>query len=57
MYLSEGFNQLLAIVSSGLEDLARVMNAIAQGDLSQDITAEYSGTSGQLKSDTNATPE
>ncbi|QGU32529.1 nitrate- and nitrite sensing domain-containing protein [Thermochromatium tepidum] len=54
-HLSEGLNQLLAIVSSGLDDLAHVMNAIAQGDLTQDIQAEYAGTFGQLKSDTNAT--
>ena len=55
LHLSEGLNQLLGIVSSGLGDLARVMNAIAKGDLSQGITAEYEGTFGQLKSDTNAT--
>jgi methyl-accepting chemotaxis protein len=55
--MSEGLNQLLGIVSSGLGDLARVMNAIAKGDLSQDITAEYEGTFGRLKSDTNATLE
>ena len=53
--MSEGLNQLLGIVSSGLGDLAHVMNAIARGDLSQGITAEYAGTFGQLKSDTNAT--
>ena len=57
LHLSDGLNRLLGIVSAGLSDLARVMNAIAQGDLSQRIDAEYEGTFGSLKSDTNATLE
>jgi methyl-accepting chemotaxis protein len=53
--VSEGMNRLLAIVSAGLEDLARVLDAIAQGDLTQRIEADYAGTFGQLKQDTNQT--
>jgi len=53
--VAEGMNRLLAIVSAGLEDLARVLNAIAQGDLTQRIEADYAGTFGQLKQDTNQT--
>jgi methyl-accepting chemotaxis protein len=40
-----------------LNDLARVLNAIARGDLTEKITADYGGTFGQLKDDTNTTVE
>ncbi|MBK5965042.1 chemotaxis protein [Thiocystis minor] len=53
--MSEGMNRLMEIVSAGLSDLARVLNSIAHGDLTQQITADYAGTFGQLKDDTNAT--
>ena len=53
--MSEGMNRLIDIVSAGLSDVARVLNSIAHGDLTQRITAEYTGTFGQLKDDTNAT--
>ena len=52
-----GINKLLDIVSSGLGDVARVLNAVSRGVLSERITAEYSGTFGQLKEDTNTTVE
>ncbi len=53
--IAEGMNQLVEIVSSGLTDLARVLNGISHGDLTQRISADYTGTFGQLKTDTNAT--
>ncbi|MBK5965464.1 chemotaxis protein [Thiocystis minor] len=53
--LAEGLNRLMAIVAGGLADVARVLNAIAQGDLTQTIAADYAGTFGQLKDDTNTT--
>ncbi len=53
--MSQGMNQLVEIVSTGLADIAHVLNSIAQGDLTQQITADYSGTFGQLKLDTNTT--
>ncbi|MBP7627603.1 MAG: HAMP domain-containing protein, partial [Zoogloea sp.] len=55
--LSEGMNQLTGIISTTLNDLARVLNAIARGDLTEKITADYGGTFGQLKDDTNTTVE
>ena len=55
--LSEGLNRLMTIVYTNLEDIARVLNAIARGDLTEKITAEYGGTFGQLKDDTNTTVE
>ncbi len=55
--LSEGMNNLMGIVATNLEDIARVLNAIARGDLTEKITADYGGTFGQLKDDTNTTVE
>ena len=55
--LSEGMNRLMGIVATNLEDVARVLNAIARGDLTEKITADYGGTFGQLKDDTNTTVE
>lgn len=55
--LAEGLNQLMTIVTSGLTDLAAVLNSVAQGDLTHTITAEYAGVFGQLKDNTNMTVE
>ena len=55
--LSEGMNNLMGIVATSLEDIARVLNAIARGDLTETITADYGGTFDQLKDDTNTTVE
>ena len=55
--MSDGMNRLIDIVSAGLSDIARVLDSIAQGDLSQRITADYAGTFARLKDDTNSTVE
>ena len=55
--LSRGLNRLMEGVAGSLQDIARVLNAIARGDLTEKITAEYGGTFGQLKDDTNTTVE
>ncbi|MTW20419.1 Cache 3/Cache 2 fusion domain-containing protein [Allochromatium palmeri] len=55
--LSDGLNRLVDILSAGLADVAQVLGAIAQGDLSRRIEADYAGTFGQLKDDTNLTVE
>ena len=55
--LAGGLNQLVEVVSAGLDDIARVLNAIAKGHLTERIEADYSGTFGQLKDDTNTTVE
>ena len=54
-HLSQGLNQLAEVTSTGLQDVARVLKGVAQGDLTQTISADYSGIFGQLKDDTNAT--
>ncbi len=55
--LAEGLNGFVGTVAQGLQDVARVLNAVSRGVLSERITAEYSGTFGQLKEDTNTTVE
>jgi len=55
--LAVGLNELSGVVSGGLNDVARVLQRLAQGDLTQTITADYQGLFGQLKDDTNTTIE
>lgn len=50
-----GINKLLDVCDEGLNEVVRVLSAVAQGDLTDSITNEYSGTFGQLKDDTNNT--
>ena len=52
---AEGMNRLMGIVSSGLEDVVRVLNAVARGELTERVERHYEGTFGQLKDDVNAT--
>ncbi|WP_157572555.1 methyl-accepting chemotaxis protein [Nevskia soli] len=53
--LAEGMNQLLQTSAVGLEEVVRVLGALAKGDLTEKITSEYKGTWGQLKDDANTT--
>lgn len=53
--LSEGMNQLIASNQAVLSDIARMLKGLAQGDLTQEITADYRGLLGQLKNDCNST--
>jgi len=53
--LGEKVNQLLNVTSQGLSDIASVLGALAQGDLTRHIENDYQGLFGTLKSDTNAT--
>ena len=53
--LATGLNQLVETADKGLEDVARMLGALAQGDLTQRITDEYQGTFGQLKDFSNET--
>jgi methyl-accepting chemotaxis protein-1 (serine sensor receptor) len=55
--LATGMNELVQTSEAGLAEVARVLGALASGDLTQRITADYSGTFGQLKDDANATGE
>ena len=53
--LGEGVNQLMETSSVGLNEVVRVLGALAKGDLTEKITNDYNGTFGQLKDDSNQT--
>ncbi|MGM0676267.1 MAG: methyl-accepting chemotaxis protein [Pseudomonadota bacterium] len=53
--LGDAINELVERTSTGLGEVARVLNAVSDGDLTQRVTGDYEGTFGQLKEDTNAT--
>jgi len=55
--LSEGINGLTAAVDGVMQDLSRVLAALAKGDLTQRITNAYHGTFGRIATDTNQTAE
>jgi methyl-accepting chemotaxis protein-1 (serine sensor receptor) len=55
--LSHGMNQLMETSEVGLNEVVRVLSGLANGDLSQRITRDYSGIFGQLKDDANASGE
>ncbi|TAN71295.1 MAG: methyl-accepting chemotaxis protein [Methylobacter sp.] len=53
--LSESLNRFFQTSETGLNDVVRVLSAMAQGDLTETINAEYAGTFGLLKDNTNTT--
>ena len=53
--LAEGLNTLVTTAEKGLTDVARVLGAIAKGDLTERIEADYLGTFGELKNYCNET--
>jgi methyl-accepting chemotaxis protein len=56
-HLGEDINRLIQTSESGLNEIARVLNALSGGDLTQTIVNDYQGTFGQLKDDSNITVE
>lgn len=55
--LAQGLNQLMTVANDGLMDVARVLSALARGDLTERIDADYMGLFAQLKNDANTTVE
>ncbi len=55
--LAQGLNQLVSVANDGLLDVARVLSALARGDLTERIQADYQGLFAQLKDDANTTVE
>jgi methyl-accepting chemotaxis protein-1 (serine sensor receptor) len=53
--LGDGINALLETSSVGLNDVVRVLGAIARGDLTEKIERDYQGTFGELKQGCNET--
>ncbi len=52
-----GLNSLMQTSDTGLNEVARVLGALAKGDLTEKISNEYAGTFGSLKDDCNKTVE
>lgn len=55
--LGRGLNDLTGTVEVALNDILRMLGAMAKGDLSERITRDYEGSFGQLKHDANTTAE
>lgn len=55
--LSEGLNRLMSTTEVGINDILRMLGAMARGDMTEKITRDYDGAFGQLKNDANATAE
>jgi methyl-accepting chemotaxis protein len=55
--LCKGMNRLVQTSEAGLNDVSRVLSAMARGDLTPRIEGEYSGLFGKLKTDVNGTME
>lgn len=53
--LANGINKVVATSDAGLKDIARVLSALAKGDLTESIDADYQGTFADLKDYTNET--
>lgn len=55
--LGNGLNNLVSTVEVALNDIVRMLGAMAKGDLSERITRDYRGAFGQLKDDANETAD
>ncbi len=55
--MAKGLNELLGTLEDGMNDIDRVLGAMAQGDLNQTIDRDYLGTLGKLKEDLNGTSD
>jgi len=55
LQLANAINTLMMTSEAGLNDVVRLLDALANGDLTQTISAEYQGTFGQMKDDANTT--
>ena len=53
--LAQGINALMNTSQISLADVARVLGALAKGDLTERIEGDYKGTWGRMKDDANAT--
>ncbi|MGC1457719.1 MAG: methyl-accepting chemotaxis protein [Steroidobacteraceae bacterium] len=53
--MGAGLNQLVTTTGSSINDVARMMKALSEGDLSQTIDKEYEGSFGEMKEYANST--
>ncbi|HYE87274.1 MAG TPA: methyl-accepting chemotaxis protein, partial [Vicinamibacterales bacterium] len=55
LVLANNLNALIEATASGINEVVRVLGALAKGDLTQTIQRDFHGVLGQMKNDTNAT--
>lgn len=55
--LSQGLNELVNIIDGVVTDTAQMLDALANGDLTQRINKDYQGSFNKLKQDANATAD
>ena len=55
--ISVGMNTLVQTSEQGLSDVARVLSAVAEGDLTQRMTASYHGLFGKVKDSVNTSSD
>ncbi|MEZ5936052.1 MAG: methyl-accepting chemotaxis protein [Alphaproteobacteria bacterium] len=55
--LAQGVDQLTGLIEGATGDIGTMLGALAEGDLSRRITADYRGTLGVLKDDANRTAD
>jgi methyl-accepting chemotaxis protein len=53
--MGDGLNQLVTTTGASIDDVVRVMSALAEGDLTKRIDKDYQGAFGRLKDYSNAT--
>ncbi len=53
--LAQGINDVLSTTGTSIDDVVRVLQGLAEGNLTQKIDKEYNGVFAQLKDDVNST--
>jgi len=53
--MGDGLNQLVTTTGASIDDVVRVMSALAEGDLTKRIDKDYQGAFGKLKDYSNST--
>ena len=57
LQMAQGLNSVLGTSEQALGEISRILRAMAQGDLSQNIEAEFKGVFAELKDNSNSTME
>jgi methyl-accepting chemotaxis protein len=57
LQMAQGLNGVLSTSEHALGEISRILQALADGDLSQEIDAHFEGVFGELKDNSNATIE
>ena len=55
LQMAQGLNAILGTSEQALREIGRILKGLAQGDLSQNIEAEFQGVFAELKDDSNET--